>query len=72
MSGICRGSNPGRWIGNPRFTQWAIEDPDAECKVKFVLFSPRQNGVSKNATCLGTAKTRTQEVDPKAQKHSKR
>ena len=28
-----REANPGRWIGNPRFNQWAI-DPDAECKVK--------------------------------------
>ena len=44
-----REANPGRWISNPQFTQWAIEDPDAEISQKFVLFSPRQNGVSQNA-----------------------
>ena len=30
--------NPGRWIGNPRFNQWAIEDPNAESKVKSLFY----------------------------------
>ena len=58
MSGHrSREANPGRWIGNPRFTQWAIEDPDAEITVKSLFyFLPVKTEFHKMQTCLETAK----------------